>query len=51
MNWGREREYREGIASLREVLQAHVHFTIGLSWDRKPIHHMNVLNIGVNERQ
>lgn len=51
MNWGREREYREGIASLREVLQAHVHFTIGLSWDRKPIHHMNVLNIGANERQ
>lgn len=51
MNWGREREYREGIASLREVLQAHVHFSEVLSRDRKPIHHINLLNMGLDERQ
>jgi len=51
VNWRRKREYREGIASLREVLQAHVHRSIALSWDRKPIHPINLLNMGVNERQ
>lgn len=51
MNWGREKEYREGIASLREALQAHRQFTVVLSQDRKPIHHVTLLNMGVDERQ
>lgn len=33
VNWGREREYRERTVSIREVLQAHVHFTVVLSQD------------------
>lgn len=36
---------------LQRVFQAHLHFTVVLSWDRKSIQNVNLLNRGVYKRQ
>lgn len=47
-----KRERLQGRNSfLQGVFQAHLHFTVVPSWDRKSIQNVNLLNMGVYKRQ